>query len=118
MDAVASLRVLTDSMLAYDRKDFARLAELYAEDVHWFASSAEFSCNGREAVFQLFRSRMESDVEMTFDEIRAMPGRVLVRGRMGHGNEPFVSIFAIENGRITAAKDFADRETAEATFVS
>jgi ketosteroid isomerase-like protein len=118
MDAADSLHVFTESMAAYERRDFARLTELYAEDVRWSSPSPGFSCNGREEVFDLFRSRIESDVEVTFDEIRALPGRVLVRGRMGPGAEPFVSIFAIEGGQITAAKDFADREAAEATFVS
>ena len=102
-------------MDAYDRRDFDRLSELYAEDIRWSAPGG-LGCENREDVFTLFRSRMESGDELSFDEIRALPGRVLVRGHLEPHHQPFYSVFAVKDGRIAGAKDFESRDAAEATF--
>jgi ketosteroid isomerase-like protein len=35
MDAQGTMRLMFDTMDAYDRADFDRLAEIYAEDAQW-----------------------------------------------------------------------------------
>jgi hypothetical protein len=35
MDAQGTMRLMFDTMDAYDRGDFERLAEIYAEDAQW-----------------------------------------------------------------------------------
>jgi ketosteroid isomerase-like protein len=118
MDARGTLRVMTESMDAYERRDFARLEELYAEDVQWWGVRRGETCPGRADVLELFRWRMETGSELRFDELRALPGRVMLRGHSEPDGQPFYTVFAIEDGRIKAAKDFPSREAAEAAFVS
>jgi ketosteroid isomerase-like protein len=116
MDALAALRVMTDSMDAYDRRDFDRLAELYAEDVRWLGTEPRWDCEKRDDVFSLFRSRMESGIHVEFDEIRATPSHVILTVRVGE-SEPVVSVFTIADGRITHVQDHRSREAAEAALV-
>jgi ketosteroid isomerase-like protein len=118
MDAVSSLRVMTDSMAAYNEGDFDRLAQLYAEDITWSSPWRGTSCEDRDDVFELFRWRRAGNGDLSIDEIRGLPGRVYVRGRIWPGGEPFFTVFAIADGKIVAAKDFSSREKAEATFVT
>ena len=116
VDALATLRVMTDSMDAYDRQDFKRLAELYAEDVRWVAVESRWSCESRDDVFEMFRARLDADIRIDFDEIRATPGHVIVVGHVGKGGA-FASLFTVEEGRITFVQDFEDVEALEATLV-
>jgi len=112
VDALATLRVVTDSMDAYDQHDFKRLEVVYAEGVRWVAVDPEWTCESRAEVFELFRSRLEANIHIDFDEIRATPGRVILRGRVV-GQEPFVSLFAVQEGRITSVQDFGTVEALE-----
>ena len=116
VDALATLRVMTDSMDAYDRQDFERLAELYAEDVRWVAVEPRWSCESRDDVFEMFRARLDADIRIDFDEIRATPGHVILVGHVGKDGA-FASLFTVEEGRITFVQDFEDVEALEATLV-
>jgi ketosteroid isomerase-like protein len=116
MDALATLRVMTDSMDAYDRRDFERLSELYAEDVRWMGTEpGRWDCLNREDVFELFRARMRSGVHVDFDEIRATPTHVILTPRIG-GSDPVVSVFTIQDSRIVHVEDHETREAAEAAL--
>lgn len=116
MDALATLRVMTDSMDASEGQDFKRLEEVYAEDVRGVAVNPDWTCEGRDDVFELFRSRLESDIHIDFDEIRATPGHVILRGR-AEDQEPFVSLFTVQEGRITFVQDFETVEALEAAQI-
>jgi ketosteroid isomerase-like protein len=70
MDALATLRVMTDSMDAYDRQDFDRLAELSAEDVRWVEPT--WSCESRDDVFEMFRARPDADIGIDFVDVEAL----------------------------------------------
>jgi ketosteroid isomerase-like protein len=116
VDALSALLVMTGTMDAYDRRDFERLAELYADDVRWLAVDPAWTCESREDVFELFRARMEANIHISFDEIRATPGHVLLRGQV-ETEAPFVSVFTISDGRITFVQDFDSLQAAEAALV-
>ena len=116
MDALATLRVVTDSMDAYDQHDFKRLEVVYAEDVRWVAVDPVWTCESRADVFELFRSRLEANIHIDFDEIRATPGHVILRGRVV-GQGPFVSLFTVQEGRITSVQDFETVEALETALL-
>jgi hypothetical protein len=59
---------------------------------------------------------MEANIHISFDEIRATPGHVLLRGQV-ETEAPFVSVFTISDGRITFVQDFDSLEGAEAALV-
>jgi len=53
MDAQGTMRLMSDTMDAYDRADFDRLAEIYAEDAQWLNADpvvTVFSFQGRRIV--------------------------------------------------------------------
>ena len=53
MDAQGTMRLMFDTMDAYDRADFDRLAEIYAEDAQWRNADpvvTVFSFQGRRIV--------------------------------------------------------------------
>ena len=53
MDAQGTMRLMFDTMDAYDRADFDRLAEIYAEDARWRNADpvvTVFSFQGRRIV--------------------------------------------------------------------
>ena len=82
MDAQETMRLMFDTMDAYDRSDFDRLGEIYAEEAVWKNSDpAGPHCENREDIFDMFRGRMESGIRVTFDELRSSPTRVLVAAR-------------------------------------
>ena len=117
MDALATLRVMTDSMDAYDRADFGRLAELHAEDVRWTGTEpGPWDCEKREDVFGMFRARMHRGIHVEFDEIQATPTHVTLTARIGD-SPPVVSVFSIADGRITRVQDFDSRATAQESLV-
>jgi hypothetical protein len=41
MDAQGTMRLMFDTMDAYDRTDFDRLAEIYAEDAQWLNANPD-----------------------------------------------------------------------------
>jgi ketosteroid isomerase-like protein len=58
MDAQGMMRLMFDTMNAYDRADFDRLAEIYAEDAQWLnADPSGPHCHHRDDIFAMFRQR-------------------------------------------------------------
>ena len=78
MDAQDTMRLMFDTMDAYDRSDFDRLGEIYAEVAVWKNSDpAGPHCENREDIFDMFRDRMGSGIKVTFDELRSTSHRCL-----------------------------------------
>jgi hypothetical protein len=72
MDAQGTMRLMFDTMDAYDRADFDRLAEIYAEDAQWLNANPNGPhCHNREDIFAMFRQRMASGIRVGFDELRS-----------------------------------------------
>jgi hypothetical protein len=69
----ASLRLIFDTIDAYDRADFDRLAEIYAEDAQWLNSDPKGP--HRDDTFTLFRQRLDAGIRIAFDELRSTPPR-------------------------------------------
>ena len=57
MDAQGTMRLMFDTMDAYDRADFDRLAEIYAEDAQWLNANPDGPhCHSRDDIFNMFRA--------------------------------------------------------------
>jgi len=53
MDAQGTMRLMFDTMDAYDRADFDRLAEIYAEDAQWLNADPNGPhCRNRDDIFK------------------------------------------------------------------
>ncbi|MGH2529616.1 MAG: nuclear transport factor 2 family protein [Actinomycetota bacterium] len=116
MDAQDTMRLMFDTMDAYDRGDFERLGEIYAEDARWTNVDPKGPhCRNREDIFTMFRRRMESGVTITFDEMRSTPAHVLLSARVD-GFDPVVSAFSFEGRRIATVEDFGTMEAAESAL--
>lgn len=116
MDAQDTMRLMFDTMDAYDRGNFERLGEIYAEDARWTNVDPEGPhCRNREDIFTMFRRRMESGVTITFDEMRSTPAHVLLSARVD-GFDPVVSDFSFEGRRIATVEDFSTMEAAESAL--
>jgi hypothetical protein len=72
MDAQDTMRLMFDTMDSYDRGDFDRLGEIYAEDARW----ANADPNGPHC-----HNRDESGIRVTFDEMRSTPTHVVLTAR-------------------------------------
>jgi hypothetical protein len=58
MDAQGTMRLMFDTTDAYDRADFDRLAEIYAEDAQWRNADPNGPhCGNRDDIFAMFRQR-------------------------------------------------------------
>jgi ketosteroid isomerase-like protein len=111
MATVESVRTLIATFDAYEDEDFDRLAELYAEDVTWTGAEPEQrDCQNREEVFRMFRARMSSWGQASFDRILSVGSHVLVAGHMEM--DRFVSVFTIEGGRVVRVKDYGSTDEA------
>jgi ketosteroid isomerase-like protein len=54
MDAQGTMRLMFDTMDAYDRGDFDRLAEIYAEDAQWRNADPKGPhCRNRDEIFTM-----------------------------------------------------------------
>jgi hypothetical protein len=116
MDAQETMRLMFDTMDAYDRSDFDRLGEIYAEEAVWKNSDpAGPHCEHREDIFDMFRGRMESGIRVTFDELRSSPTQVLVAARAPDFDSAF-SVFTFEGRRIVHVADYGTMEAAEAAM--
>jgi hypothetical protein len=116
MDAQGTMRLMFDTMDAYDRGDFDRLAEIYAEDARWSNADPEGPhCRDRDDIFEMFRARMRSGVRITFDELRATPTEVVLTVRVA-GSDPVVSVFRFQGRRIASVADFPSVAAAEAAL--
>jgi ketosteroid isomerase-like protein len=117
MDAQGTMRLMFDTMDAYDRGDFDRLAEIYAEDAHWTNSDPNGPhCHNRDDIFDMFRQRRNTGVGITFDELRSTPTRVVVTARAADFDR-VVSVFSFEGRRIVAIADYPSMEAAESALV-
>ena len=113
MDAQATMRLMFDTMDAYDRGDFDRLGEIYAEDAHWTNADPNGPhCGNRDDIFAMFRPRMDSGVRVGFDELRSTPTQVLVTARV-NGFDPVVTVFSFQGRRIVGVKDYPSMEAAD-----
>jgi len=117
MDAQGTMRLMFDTMDAYDRGDFDRLGEIYSEDADWTNVDPKGPhCRNRDDIFMMFRERMGSGVRITFDEMRSTPAHVVLTARVA-GFDPVVSVFTFEGRRIVAIKDYNSMEAAESALV-
>ena len=117
MDAQGTMRLMFDTMDAYDRADFDRLAEIYAEDAQWLNANPNGPhCHNREDIFTMFRQRMDSGIRVGFDELRSTPTEVVLTARAADFGR-VVSVFSFQGRRIVAVKDYPSMEAAQAAIV-
>jgi ketosteroid isomerase-like protein len=116
MDAQGTMRLMFDTMDAYDRADFDRLAEIYAEDAQWLNANPDGPhCHNRDDIFTMFRARMDSKVRIGFDELRSTPTQVLVTARAADFGA-VVSVFSFQGRHIVTVKDYPSMAAAEAAL--
>jgi hypothetical protein len=114
MDAQGTMRLMFDTMDAYDRADFDRLAEIYAEDAQWLnADPRGPHCRNRDDIFAMFRQRRNAGIRIGFDELRSTPTQVLLTARV-NGSGPVVTVFSFRGRRIVTVKDYPSMEAAQA----
>jgi ketosteroid isomerase-like protein len=117
MDAQGTMRLMFDTMDAYDRGDFDRLAETYAEDASWTNADPEGPhCRNRDDIFAMFRARIGSGTRITFDELRSTPTQVVITARAADFGR-VVSVFSFEGRQIVAVRDYPSTEAAESALV-
>jgi hypothetical protein len=117
MDAQGTMRLMFDTMDAYDRGDFDRLAEIYAEEARWTNADPNGPhCRNRDDIFSMFRARKGSGVRITFDEMRSTPTQVVLTARAADFGS-VVSVFSFEGRRIVAVADYPSMEAAESALV-
>jgi ketosteroid isomerase-like protein len=117
MDAQGTMRLMFDTMDAYDRGDFDRLAEIYAEDASWINADPEGPhCRNRDDIFAMFRDRMGAGTRITFDELRSTPTQVVITARAADFGR-VVSVFSFEGRQIVAIRDYPSMEAAALALV-
>ena len=116
MDAQGTMRLMFDTMDAYDRADFDRLAEIYAEDAQWRNADPNGPhCHNRDDIFAMFRQRMDAGIRIAFDELRSTPTQVMLTVRAADFGR-VVSVFSFRGRRIVALKDYPSMAAAEAAM--
>jgi ketosteroid isomerase-like protein len=116
MDAQGTMRLMFDTMDAYDRADFDRLAEIYAEDAQWRNADPNGPhCHNRDDIFAMFRQRMDAGIRIAFDELRSTPTQVMLTVRAADFGR-VVSVFSFRGRRIVAVKDYPSMAAAEAAM--
>jgi SnoaL-like domain len=116
MDAQGTMRLMFDTMDAYDRADFDRLAEIYAEDAQWLNANPDGPhCRNRDDIFAMFRQRMSSGIRVGLDELRSTPNEVLLTARAADFGA-VVSVFNFQGRRIVAVKDYPSMAAGEAAL--
>jgi hypothetical protein len=116
MDAQGTMRLMFDTMDAYDRADFDRLAEIYAEDAQWLNANPDGPhCHSRDDIFNMFRARMACGTRIGFDELRSTPSQVLVTARAADFGA-VVSVFSFQGRRIVTVKDYPSMAAARAAI--
>jgi ketosteroid isomerase-like protein len=116
MDAQDTMRLMFDTMDAYDRDDFDRLAEIYAEDAQWHNADPNGPhCRNRDDIFAMFRQRKHAGVTIAFDELRSTPTQVLLTARAADFGA-VVSVFSFQGRRIVAVRDYPSMAAAEAAL--
>jgi limonene-1,2-epoxide hydrolase len=110
------MRLMFDTMDAYDRADFDRLAEIYAEDARWINADPKGPhCANRDDIFTMFRQRMSSGIRITFDELRSTPTHVVLTARAADFGR-VVSVFSFQGRRIVAIRDYPSMRAAESAL--
>ena len=118
MDAQGTMRLMFDTMDAYDRADFDRLAEIYDEHAPWVSvEPGEWDCKNREEIFARFREGMSAGVHVEFDEMRSTPTHVVLKTHVGDSG-PLVTVFTFEGRRIVHVQDHETMEAAEVAISS
>jgi hypothetical protein len=116
MDAQSTMRLMFDTMDAYDPADFDRLAEIYAEDVQWLDANRNGPhCRDRYDIFAMFRQRMHSEIRIGFDGLHPTSTQILLTARV-NGSGPVVTVFRFQGRRIVTVKDYPSMEAAEAAL--
>ena len=116
MDAQGTMRLMFDTMDAYDRADFDRLAEIYAEDAQWLNANPDGPhCHSRDGIFAMFRQRRHAGIRIGFDELRSTPSQVLVTARAADFGA-VVSVFSFQGRRIVTVKDYPSMAAAQAAI--
>jgi ketosteroid isomerase-like protein len=92
MDAQGTMRLMLDTMDAYDRADFDRLAEIYAEDAQWRNADPKGPHRHSRDIFTMFRQRRDAGTRISFDKMRSTPTHVLLTARI-NGSDPVVTVF-------------------------
>ena len=117
MDAQGTMRLMFDTMDAYDRGDFDRLEEIYAADAQWINVDPKGPhCRNRSDIFTMFRQRMDSGIRIAFDEMRSTPTQVVLTARV-NGFDPVVSVFSFQGRRIVGVKDYPSMAAAQAAII-
>jgi SnoaL-like domain len=110
------MRLMFDTMDAYDRADFDRLAEIYAEDAQWLNADPNGPhCHNRDDIFTMFRQRRNAGIRIGFDELRSTPSHVMLTARV-NGSAPVVTVFSFKERHIVSVKDYPSMEAAEAAL--
>jgi hypothetical protein len=105
-----------DTMNAYDRADFDRLSEIYAEDAAWMNADPDGPhCLNRDDIFEMFRDGMDAGVHVTFDEMRSTPTHVALVAHVGESPRT-VSVFTFDGRRIVRVQDYRSMEEADAAM--
>ena len=116
MDAQGTMRLMFHTMDAYDRADFDRLAEIYAEDAQRRNADPNGPhCRNRDDIFTMFRQRRRAGIRVQFDELRSTPSQVLVTARAADFGA-VVSMFSFQGRHITSVKDYPSMCAAEAAL--
>jgi hypothetical protein len=116
MDAQGTMRLMFDTMDAYDRADFDRLAEIYAEDAQWLNADPNGPhCRDRDDIFTMFHQRRNAGIRIGFDELRSTPSHVVLTARVD-GFDPVVTVFSFQGRRIVTVKDYPSKAAAEAAL--
>jgi hypothetical protein len=116
MDAQGTIRLMFGTMDAYDRADFDRLAEIYAEDAQWLNADPKGPhCHNRDDIFTMFRQRMDARIRIGFEELRSTPTEVLLTARV-NGFDPVVTVFSFQGRHIAAVRDYPSMEAAESAL--
>jgi ketosteroid isomerase-like protein len=116
MDAQGTMRLMFDTMDAYGRGDFDRLAELYADDAQWRNADPNGPhCRNCDDIFTMLRQRRSAGIRIQFDELRSTPSQVLVTARAVDFGA-VVSVFSFQGHHITSVKDYPSMAAAEAAL--
>ena len=116
MDAQGTMRLMFHTMDAYDRADFDRLAEIYAEGAQRRNADPNGPhCRNRDDIFTMFRQRRRAGIWIQFGELRSTPSQVLVTARAADFGA-VVSVFSFQGRRIVAVKDYPSMAAAQAAI--
>jgi hypothetical protein len=116
MDAQGTMRLMFDTTDAYDRADFDRLAEIYAEDAQWRNADPNGPhCGNRDDIFAMFRQRRgRRDQDLVRRDALAPDARPA--DRPDRRLRPVVTVFSFQGRRIVTVKDYPSMAAAEAAI--